>query len=221
MGSEMCIRDSNDASLVKLLEEKGVGRPSTYAPTVYTLLKRNYMKREKRAFYPTDLGIKVSDLLVEFFPKIMDENFTALMEESLDKVEKGKIEWHKVLEEFYPAFSKKVEKTLAVAKKDVEFSDKTCPKCKGRLVIKWSRRGRFLSCENFPRCRYAESITTGVQCPECKEGQLIERRNRRGQNFYGCSKYPKCTYTSRTLPRTEEDEDNGKVNNEESKEERF
>ena len=195
----------NDASLVKLLEEKGVGRPSTYAPTVYTLIKRNYMKREKRAFFPTELGMKVSDLLVKFFPKIMDENFTALMEEKLDKVEKGKIEWHKVLEDFYPAFNEKVEKTLAEVKKDVEFSDKTCPKCKGRLVVKWSRRGRFLSCENFPRCRYAESITSGVECPECKEGQLIERRNRRGQNFYGCSKYPKCTYTSRTLPKTEED----------------
>ena len=196
----------NDASLVKILEEKGVGRPSTYAPTVYTLIKRNYMKREKRAFFPTELGIKVSDLLVKFFPKIMDENFTALMEEKLDKVEKDKLEWHKLLEEFYPDFSDKVEKTLLVVKKDVEFSDKTCPKCKGKMIIKWSRRGKFLSCENFPRCRYAESISSGVACPGCKQGQLIERRNRRGQNFYGCSKYPECTYTSRTLPDDKEED---------------
>ncbi|MCK4912208.1 MAG: type I DNA topoisomerase [Candidatus Omnitrophica bacterium] len=195
----------NDASLVKLLEEKGVGRPSTYAPIIYTLFRRNYARREKRAFLPTVLGIKVSDLLVNYFPKIMDENFTASIEEKLDEVENGNVDWRKVLEEFYPDFNKKVEETLLLVKKEVEYSDKTCPQCKGRMVIKWSRRGRFLSCENFPRCRYAESITTGVPCPDCKVGQLIERRNRRGQNFYGCSKYPECTYTNRSLP---EDQDN-------------
>jgi len=195
----------NDASLVKLLEEKGVGRPSTYAPIIYTLFRRNYARREKRAFLPTVLGIKVSDLLVNYFPHIMDEGFTALLEEKLDKVENGNTDWRKILEDFYPAFDKKVEKTLLVVKKEIEYSDKFCPKCKGRLIIKWSRRGQFLSCENFPRCRYAESITTGVACPDCKEGQLVERRNRRGQNFYGCSKFPNCTYTNRSLP---EDQNN-------------
>lgn len=198
----------NDASLIKLLEEKGVGRPSTYAPTVYTLIKRNYIKREKRAFNPTELGIKVSDLLVSHFPKIMNESFTAIMEEKLDKVEKGKIKWQQVLQDFYPSFNKKVEEALLSVKKEVEYSDKICPKCNGKMVIKWSRRGKFLSCETFPRCRYAESIGSGIACPGCKEGQLIERRNRRGQNFYGCSKFPKCTYTSRNLPENEdEDED--------------
>ena len=195
----------NDASLVKLLEEKGVGRPSTYAPIIYTLFRRNYARREKRAFLPTVLGIKVSDLLVKHFPQIMDEGFTASLEEELDKVEKGKAQWQKVLEDFYPAFDKKAEKVLLSIKKEIEYSDKTCSKCEGRLVIKWSRRGRFLSCENFPRCRYAESITTGVPCPDCKEGQLVERRNRRGQDFYGCSKFPQCTYTNRLLP---EDQNN-------------
>ncbi|MCQ9205922.1 MAG: type I DNA topoisomerase [Omnitrophica bacterium] len=190
----------NDASLVKLLEEKGIGRPSTYAPTIYTLILRNYAKREKRVFIPTGLGIKVSDLLVEFFPQIMDENFTAHIEEKLDEVEHGLVEWNEILENFYPDFNKRVEKTLKVVKKEIEFSDKICPNCKGRMVFKWSRRGRFLSCEKFPKCRYAESITTGVSCPGCKEGQLIERRNKRGQNFYGCSRFPKCTYTSRILP---------------------
>ena len=194
----------NDASIVRLLEEKGIGRPSTYAPTIYTLLKRNYAKRERRVFIPTDLGVKVSNLLVKFFPKVMDENFTAFMEDELDEVEKGLIKWNKVLEEFYPGFKRKVDETLRVAKKEVDFSDKFCPQCKGRLVVKWSRRGRFLSCEHFPKCRYAESITTGVSCPECKSGQLIERRNKRGQNFYGCSSFPQCTYTSRHLPDNSE-----------------
>ncbi len=190
----------NDASLVKLLEEKGIGRPSTYAPIIQTLLLRNYARREKRSFIPTDLGIKVSDLLVKFFPKVINEDFTAFMEEQLDEVERGKAEWNAVLEKFYPAFHKKVKATLNLAKKDIEYSGKDCPDCQGKLVIKWSRRGRFLSCESFPKCRYAESITSGVKCPECKEGELVERRNRRGQNFYGCSKFPQCTYTSRTLP---------------------
>jgi len=194
----------NDASLVRLLEEKGIGRPSTYAPVISTLIMRHYVKREKRSFIPSDLGIKVSDLLVKFFPKIMDENFTAFIEEELDDVEKGMIEWHKILEDFYPSFKEKVDRTLELVQKEVEYSDKVCPKCGAKMVIKWSRRGRFLSCERFPSCRYAESITTGVSCPQCKEGQLIERRNRRGQNFYGCSKYPKCTYTSRELPKSNE-----------------
>lgn len=204
----------NDASLVKLLEEKGVGRPSTYAPIIYTLFRRNYTRRENRAFLPTVLGIKVSDLLVKHFPQIMNEGFTAYLEEKLDEVEKGKVQWQKVLEDFYPAFDKKAEKVLLSIKKEIEYSEKTCPKCKGRLVIKWSRRGRFLSCEHFPRCRYAESITTGVTCPDCKEGQLVERRNRRGQNFYGCSKFPNCTYTNRLLP-----EDQNNNNQEDIKEE--
>ncbi|NQT28557.1 MAG: topoisomerase DNA-binding C4 zinc finger domain-containing protein, partial [Candidatus Omnitrophica bacterium] len=197
----------NDASLVKLLEEKGIGRPSTYAPIIYTLFRRNYARREKRSFLPTVLGIKVSDLLVKYFPKIMDEGFTASLEEKLDKVEKGEAQWQKILEDFYPAFDKRCVETLLVVKKEIEYSDKTCSQCKGRLVIKWSRRGRFLSCEHFPRCRYAESITTGVPCPDCKVGQLVERRNRRGQNFYGCSKFPNCTYTNRLLPEDQNNND--------------
>jgi len=189
----------NDASLVRLLEEKGIGRPSTYAPTIFTLIKRNYACREKRSFVPTDLGIKVINLLGQFFPKIMDEGFTAFMEDELDEVERGKMEWHQILKDFYPQFKQRVDKSLALAKKEVEYSDKNCQSCGGRLIFKWSRRGRFLSCEHFPKCKYAESITTGVVCPECKQGKLVERRNKRGQQFYGCSSFPKCTYTSRTL----------------------
>lgn len=197
----------NDASLVKLLEDKGIGRPSTYVPTIYTLIKRHYIKRERRSFIPTELGTKVSDLLVKYFPKIVDEKFTASMEEQLDEVEKGKIKWNKILEDFYPSFKKQIDEILDSLQKDIEYSDKICPKCQARMVIKWSRRGKFLSCERFPHCRYAESISTGYLCPTCKEGYLIERVSRRGQHFYGCSKFPKCTYTIRRLPDSAEFED--------------
>jgi len=152
---------------------------------------------------PTDLGIKVSEMLGKYFSEIINEDFTALMEEELDEVEEGKIEWQKILKDFYPSFKEKIDKAGSLITKEVELSGKNCPKCQSPLVIKWSRRGRFLSCSTFPQCRYAESITTEVMCPLCKEGKLIERRNKRGQNFYGCSKFPACRYTSRQLPQTE------------------
>ncbi|MDD5069962.1 MAG: type I DNA topoisomerase [Candidatus Omnitrophica bacterium] len=194
----------NDASLVRLLEEKGIGRPSTYAPTIYTLVKRDYIRKEKGAFFATDLGFKVCNLLVEHFTEVMDENFTALIEEKLDKVEDGEIKWETVLQDFYPAFIKKVEAVKGTLTKEFEYADKTCPQCNKPLVIKWSRKGKFLSCSDFPKCRYAESITTEVACPECKKGKLIRRRNKRGQFFYGCSAFPECRFTSRDLPKESE-----------------
>ena len=190
----------NDASLVKLMEEKGIGRPSTYAPTVSTLIDRSYIKRERAAFMPTELGIRVSHILAQSFEDVINEDFTAAMEEKLDKVEEGEVEWVKVLSEFFPAFKAKVDAVSAVATREVILAGKNCPKCGANLVIKWSRRGEFLSCEKFPECRYAESITTDVACPDCKEGKLIKRRNQRGQFFYGCSRFPECRYTSRWLP---------------------
>ncbi|MFH1772409.1 MAG: type I DNA topoisomerase [Candidatus Omnitrophota bacterium] len=190
----------NDASLVKLLEEKGIGRPSTYVPTIITLISRNYIMREQRAFVPTELGVKVSELLKSHFSDVIDENFTAFMEEQLDEVEDGKIEWPSILEKFYPQFKEKVELMSSHITKEIEYSDKICPKCPGKLLIKWSRKGKFLSCENFPRCRYAESITTDTVCPGCGNGKLIRRKNRRGQFFYGCATFPACRYTSRNLP---------------------
>ncbi len=203
----------NDASLVKVLEEKGIGRPSTYAPTIYTLVRRNYIKREKRTFIPTTLGIKVSNLLVKKFPGVINENFTASMEKDLDDVANGNMEWRKILEDFYPSFKRDVDEAIRTAKKEVEYSDKKCTQCDGRMVFKWSRRGRFLSCEHFPKCRYAESITTGVECPDCKKGYLIERRNRRGQNFYGCSGFPECRYTSQKLPGDSDPDDDDNSDN--------
>jgi len=190
----------NDASLVKILEEKGIGRPSTYAPTIFTLLMRNYIRREKGFFVPTELGIKVCNLLVNYFPEIINENFTARIEEKLDKVEEGELEWKKILEEFYPEFKKKIDEANLLIKKEVEVSSKICPKCNHPLVVKWSKKGKFLSCSNFPQCRYAESITTKVKCPQCEQGELVERRNKKGQVFYGCINFPQCRYTTKKLP---------------------
>ncbi len=190
----------NDASLVKMMEEKGIGRPSTYAPTISTLITRNYVRREKGYFIPTDLGVRVCELLVKYFGEIMNENFTAQIESKLDEVEEGNINGRDVLNEFYHPFKEKVDSAGKLIKKHIELVDKKCPKCGRQLMIKWSRRGRFLSCSGFPECRYAESITTGIKCPACNEGELIERRNKRGQLFYGCSKFPNCRYTTRTLP---------------------
>ncbi len=191
-----------DASLVKLLEEKGIGRPSTYAPTISTLIKRNYIRRERGYFVPRELGIKVCDLLMEYFPEIMDESFTAKMEEKLDAVEEGKLEGIRILEEFYPSFRDRVVKATQAIKKHQEVTKERCPKCGSFLVVKWSRRGKFLSCSRFPQCKYAKSIDTGVSCPECKEGVLIERRNKKGYFFYGCSRFPKCRYTTKRLPQS-------------------
>jgi len=139
-----------------------------------------------------------------YWDKKIGEVIYEIEEPKLDNNEKSLLETlEKSLEEMINV-NLLVQKT---AESKIEYIDKICPKCQGRMVVKWSRRGRFLSCENFPKCRYAESITSGVACPGCKEGQLIERRNRRGQNFYGCSKFPKCTYTSRHLPDNNENND--------------
>lgn len=194
----------NDASLVKLMEEKGIGRPSTYAPTIYTLISRNYMRREKGSFFPTDLGIVVTDLLIKFFSDILDENFTAKMEQELDYVEKGDISWRRILEEFFPKLKIDIDKAEENSEKHLESAGKKCKKCGAEMVFRWSKKGRFLSCSNYPKCKYAESIDTGVACPECKTGRLVERRNRKSQRFYGCSNFPKCRYTSSNLPEKTE-----------------
>jgi DNA topoisomerase-1 len=198
----------SDASLVKALEEKGIGRPSTYAPIIYTIVMRNYVKRLRGYLQSTELGTMVTDLLMEHFPKIMDIGFTAAMEEELDEIEEGKIDWVKVLKDFYRPFQTNLDKAIERLKHFKKISlptDQKCEKCGKPMVIKWGRHGKFLSCSDFPNCRFAKTITTGVKCPrEGCEGELVERRSSRG-TFYGCTKYPKCTYTARKLP--EEDKD--------------
>ncbi|MDD5432714.1 MAG: type I DNA topoisomerase [Candidatus Omnitrophica bacterium] len=195
----------SDSSLVKALEEEGIGRPSTYAPIIQTLILRDYVRRLKGYFSPTELGFKVCDLLVEYFPKIIDVKFTALMEEELDEIEEGKFDKVKVLQEFYAPFKEKLDYAQEHIKKEVITTDEVCEKCGKPMVVKWGRRGKFLSCSGFPDCKFSKSITTKVKCPapDCG-GELIERHSTRGF-FYGCSNFPKCTFTSRTLPETKEE----------------
>ena len=200
----------SDASLVKALEEDGIGRPSTYAPIIQTIIARNYVKRKESYFYPSELGIIVTDLLIKSFPRILDMEFTAKMEEELDEIEEGREKSVEVLKRFYEPFEKDVEHAkvnMRKVKGEVVKTSEICEKCGKLMVIKWGRHGRFLSCSDFPNCRFAKAIPTGVKCPEpdCG-GMLVERRSRGGRHFYGCSSYPKCHHISRRLP-SQSDED--------------
>ncbi len=190
----------SDASLVKALEEDGIGRPSTYAAIIHTLVYRNYVVRDRGYFTATELGMKICDLLVEYFAKIMDIGFTARMEENLDLVEEGQLDYRRLLQEFYHPFKVDVDYAMDTIQKTEIFVDKNCPTCGAKLAIKWGRKGKFLSCSKYPECKHAEPLTTGVKCPrEGCAGELVERRSQRGK-FYGCSKYPNCTFTANTLP---------------------
>lgn len=199
-----------DASLVKDLEEKGIGRPSTYAPIIKTIIARNYVKRMGRSLYPTELGELVNKLLIDSFPDIVNDEFTARMEDELDRIEEGSIERVNVLRGFYDSFVKTLDEAkikMASVKREIIETKELCEKCGKPMVIKWGRRGRFLSCSAFPACKNAKSITTGIKCPtEACGGELVERRSKRGA-FYGCTNYPKCTYTTRKLPGTDEVQD--------------
>jgi len=194
----------SDSSLVKALEEEGIGRPSTYAPIIYTLVLRDYARRIKGYFHPTELGIKVCEMLVEYFPKVMDVKFTALMEEELDEIEEGRRERLKVLEDFYAPFKASLDFAQKNIKKEVIETGENCAQCGKPMIIKWGRRGKFMSCSAYPKCKNSKSITSGVKCPqpECG-GELIERRSKRGF-FFGCSNYPKCTFISKDLPQDED-----------------
>jgi len=194
----------SDASLVKALEEYGIGRPSTYAPIIYTIVARNYVKRKEGYLHPSELGMVVTDLLVKSFSKILDLKFTAKMEDDLDRIEEGEEEKLDVLKRFYGSFEKDLEYAkvnMRKVKGEAVATSEICEKCGKTMVIKWGRHGRFLSCSDFPNCRFAKSIPTGVSCPEpgCN-GMLIEKRSKRGRHFYGCSNYPKCGHMTRKLP---------------------
>ncbi|MFH1655384.1 MAG: type I DNA topoisomerase [Candidatus Omnitrophota bacterium] len=190
----------SDASLVKALEEDGIGRPSTYAPIIQTLVYRNYVHRDRGYFIPAELGFLITDMLVKYFPKIMDEGFTAKIEEYLDEIEEGKLRRLTVINDFYKPFKKALQHAQDTIKKTQIFVDEVCPECGKQMVIKWGRRGRFLSCSGFPDCRFSKSFPTGVMCPnEGCGGELVERRSKGGKRFYGCSNFPKCTYTASRL----------------------
>jgi len=196
-----------EASLVKLLEEKNIGRPSTYAPIIDTILKRHYVERQNKQFVPTELGFIVVDLLKDHFSNIVEVEFTAKMEEELDLIEEGQMEWRQVIREFYQPFAEDLQKAQQRIEK-VEIKDeeagKDCPQCGRPLLIKYGRFGKFLACSGFPECRHTESINedTGVTCPHCG-GAIIALKTKKGRRFYGCSNYPDCTFRSWNKPTGE------------------
>lgn len=247
----------SDATLIKALEEYGIGRPSTYAPTISTILERGYVERDDRRLFPTDLAKMINDLLVEHFPKIVDLEFTANLEEELDDIAEGKKEMKPVLEHFYKPFKELIDKAdKTIDRKDLgeEETDEKCDKCGKAMIIKMGRFGKFMACSGFPECKNAKplpgseeaittdekcpicgkemqvkrgrfgaflgcidypeckgikAITIGVQCPECKQGELTEKRSRYGKSFYGCERYPDCKFAVWSKPTGEKCPDCG------------
>jgi len=198
-----------EASLVKTLEEYGIGRPSTYAPIISTIQYRGYVeKNEQKRFVPTEIAFIVIDLLKKNFAQIVDVKFTAYLEEDLDLIANGKRNWLTVLKEFYEPFQKNLDKKYKeVEKKNLdEPTDKKCPQCGKNLVIKLGRFGKFYACPGFPDCKYTENIVTptGVKCPKCQKGNIIERKTKKGKTFYSCSQYPKCKYALWDKPINEQ-----------------
>jgi DNA topoisomerase-1 len=196
----------NEASLIKALEELGIGRPSTYAPTISTIQDRNYVEKQEKQFLPTPLGFAVNDFLIEYFPDVMDYQFTARMEDDLDSIASGEKERVPVLSEFYTPFEQKLEGVKKVAQRvaiETEATGENCPKCKeGAVVIRVGRYGKFLSCSRFPECDYrAPYIKTveGFKCPKCG-GDVVYKKTKKGKGFYGCANWPKCDFASWRKP---------------------
>ncbi|XWN52638.1 type I DNA topoisomerase [Anoxybacillus flavithermus] len=194
-----------EARLVKTLEELGIGRPSTYAPTLDTIQKRNYVTLENKRFVPTELGEIVLDLMMQFFPEILDVEFTAKMEKSLDDIEEGKVEWVRIIDEFYREFEKRL-KIAEVEMEKVEIADESadvdCEVCGSPMVYKMGRFGKFIACSNFPQCRNTKAIVKdiGVKCPRCHEGNIVERKSKKKRMFYGCDRFPTCDFVSWDKP---------------------
>ena len=198
-----------EASLIKTLEENGIGRPSTYAATISTITSREYVIREGKAFKPTELGEVITKLMKERFPKIVNVKFTAQVEDELDSVQRGDEEWVETLRRFYDDF----DKTVQAAKKDMDGvkirlkedeTDVICEKCGRNMVVKVGRYGKFLACPGYPECKNIKKIVndTGAACPKCS-GKIIERKSKKGRVFYGCSEYPKCDFVSWDPPSKE------------------
>ncbi|MDO4775259.1 MAG: type I DNA topoisomerase [Aerococcaceae bacterium] len=194
-----------EASLVKVLEEKGIGRPSTYSPTIETLRKRYYVKLVSKRFEPTELGEIVNNMLNDFFPGIVNTEFTADMENQLDEIEEGKHQWVSVLDQFYGDFHQDLTKAETEMEK-IEIKDESagfaCSQCGSDMVIKIGRFGKFYACSNFPDCRHTEAIIKkiDVACPSCQQGQIVERQSKKNRLFYGCDRYPDCEFVSWDKP---------------------
>ena len=196
----------NEASLIKTLEELGIGRPSTYAPTISTIQERNYVEKQERVFVPTALGVAVTDFLMEYFPDILDYQFTAKMEDDLDEIANGQKKRVPVLSEFYNPFSQKLEGVKRVAQRvpvEVEATGESCPLCKeGSVIIRIGKFGKFLACSRFPECKYRAPFVKkieGFKCPKCG-GDVVYKKTKKGKGFYGCANWPKCDFASWRKP---------------------
>lgn len=195
-----------EASLVKELEKLGIGRPSTYAPTISTIQARNYVEKVDRKFYPTPIGFAVNDFLIHNFSTVFDYSFTAAMEDDLDNVAHGQRNWVAMMKEFYKPFEHKLEATEDAkrVKIETEKTGRACPECKkGELVVRIGRFGKFISCSRFPECKYREKYVEkiGVKCEKCGKGDVIVKKTKTGRKFYGCSRYPKCDWASWRKPQ--------------------
>ena len=194
----------NEASLVKTLEELGIGRPSTYAPTITTILNREYVEKQGSSLHPTELGKIVTDILETNFQKFIDVDFTATMESQLDEVEEGNVPWKEVVAKSYEPLREAIE----IAKENIEKinmdeeTDEICENCGENMVIKHGRFGKFMACKNYPECKTTKPVVNkiGVKCPKCNKGDIILRKSKKGKAFYGCSNYPECDFLSWNKP---------------------
>src|SRR3989344_5784514 len=197
-----------EASLIKKLEELGIGRPSTYAPILSTIQERYDVEKQERKFSPTVLGISVMDFLLKYFPDVFDYQFTAAMEDQLDEISRGEREWKPILKSFYDPFEKKIIETEKVADKvkmEVEKVDRQCPDCGKDLIVRYGKFGKFLACSGFPDCKHTEALDEPInaKCPE-DGGAIVVRHTKRGKTFYGCKNWPTCKYASWNKPKSEE-----------------
>ncbi|MGL5330743.1 MAG: type I DNA topoisomerase, partial [Peptostreptococcaceae bacterium] len=196
-----------EASLVKTLEELGIGRPSTYVPTITTILNREYVEKQGTSLHPTELGIVVTKILEDNFQKFIDVDFTAQMENELDNIEDGNIEWKTVVSKSYEPLKEAIETAIEnVEKVNMdEETDEICENCGLNMVIKYGRFGKFMACKNYPECKTTRPLVNkiGVKCPTCKDGDIIQRKSKKGKAFYGCSNYPNCDFVSWAKPTEE------------------
>ena len=204
-----------EAALIRVLEEKGIGRPSTYSPTITTIIARGYVTRSKKTLFPTELGMIINDIISEHFKDIVDVTFTAEMENDLDMIEEGNADWHKIIDDFYQPFKitlQKAEESIGDIEIKDEVSDVVCDKCGTMMVYKQGKFGKFLACPAFPNCRNTKTIVKeiGIKCPKCA-GEVIEKKSKRGKIFYGCSKFPECDFTSWDKPTDKKCEKCGSV----------
>ncbi len=204
-----------EATLIKALEEYGIGRPSTYAPTISTILERNYIEKTDRKLIPTALGFAVNDFLIANFPGILDYKFTAGMEDSLDAIANGEKKWVPVIRDFYDPFVKLLENVAETAQRvkvETETTDEVCPKCGSPLVVRIGRFGKFLACSKFPDCKFTKTYNKklDIKCPKCG-GDIILKRTKSRKTFYGCANYPKCDFASWTRPSSPEQSHSGQV----------